>query len=78
MVNSAGIGIRLDQNGAEGFALIRTKECKPDFDPIALTLTIKDEAGNPGRVLHLDAPVTVTLDGIEADTRKLNFTLLPD
>ncbi|UTA49152.1 VacB/RNase II family 3'-5' exoribonuclease [Simiduia sp. 21SJ11W-1] len=75
MVNSAGIGVRLDQNGAEGFALIRTKECKPDFDPIALTLTLKDEDGNASQVLHLDAPVNVTLNGIEADTRKLNFTL---
>ncbi|MBB3167943.1 VacB/RNase II family 3'-5' exoribonuclease [Simiduia aestuariiviva] len=75
MVNSAGIGIRLDQNGAEGFAVIRTKTCKPDFDPIALTLTLKDEEGNEAQVLHLDAPVTVTLDSIEPDTRKLNFSL---
>lgn len=77
MVNSAGIGVRLVDNGAEGFALVRTGDCKPDFDPIALTLTIQaTEEQTPPRVLHLDASVRVRLDAIESDTRKLNFTLL--
>ena len=75
MVNSAGVGIRLDENGAEGFVLVRTKDCKPAFDPIALSLTIgsKDTSET---VLHLDAKVKVKLDSIEADTRKINFSLV--
>ncbi|MDN3639219.1 VacB/RNase II family 3'-5' exoribonuclease [Simiduia curdlanivorans] len=75
MVNSAGVGVRLDANGAEGFVLVRNRECKPAFDPIALTLTLNDAEGAE-TVLHLDANVTVKLDSIESDTRKLHFSLV--
>ncbi|BFM11099.1 exoribonuclease II [Simiduia litorea] len=75
MVNSAGVGVRLDANGAEGFVLVRNRECKPAFDPIALTLTISNPEG-VDTVLHLDANVKVKLDSIESDTRKINFSLV--
>lgn len=75
MVNSAGVGVRLDDNGAEGFVLVRTRECKPNFDPIALSLTLKAE-GQADQMLHLDARIKVKLESIEPETRKINFSIV--
>ncbi|AFU98186.2 VacB/RNase II family 3'-5' exoribonuclease [Simiduia agarivorans] len=72
MVNSAGFGVRLSDNSAEGFVLVRTKTCKPDFDPIALTLTLPEQ----GVTYHLDKPVRVKLEAIESDSRRLTLSLV--
>lgn len=72
MVNSAGFGVRLSDNSAEGFVLVRTKSCKPDFDPIALTLSLPEQ----GITYYLDKPVKVKLDAIESDSRRLSLSLV--
>lgn len=69
MVNSAGFGVRLDESGAEGFVLLRQGDVKPEFDPIALTLSLGDKQ------YHLDAKVDVCLDDIDTDNRKLTLSL---
>ncbi len=72
LVNSQGIGVRLDENGVDGFVLMRTKQTKPEFDQVRLKLTLDGQSYQP------DQPVTVKITGIDLDRRRIEMALVND
>ncbi|WP_237065509.1 VacB/RNase II family 3'-5' exoribonuclease [Microbulbifer guangxiensis] len=65
-VNGAGIGVRLDDNGIDGFVRMNTdKKNPPEFDGKHLTLT------NKGQTYRLEQPVTVKVSSVDVDKRRI-------
>lgn len=72
LVNSFGIGVKLDDWGLEGYALLATKESdvKAQFDSRRLSLTIE------GNTYKLDEKVFVLIKDVDIDKRKINLELV--
>ncbi|AOS98398.1 Exoribonuclease 2 [Microbulbifer aggregans] len=70
-VNGAGIGVRLDANGIDGFVRMNgDKKNPPEFDGKHLTLTHK------GQTFRLEQPVTVKVSGVDVDKRRIALEVL--
>ena len=70
LINSQGLGVRLDDNGINGFVLLRTKTRKPVFDQLHLTMTLDDQS------FHLDQTITVKVTGVDLERRRLELGLI--
>ncbi|RYG40983.1 MAG: exoribonuclease II, partial [Chitinophagaceae bacterium] len=72
LVNSNGIGVRLDDLGVEGYALLASKnsELKSHFDSRRLSLTIE------GRTYRLDEKVHVMVNAVDIEKRKIAFEVV--
>jgi exoribonuclease-2/ribonuclease R len=65
-VNGAGIGVRLDDNGIDGFVRMNgDKKNPPEFDGKHLTITHK------GQSFRLEQPVTVKVSNVDVDKRRI-------
>lgn len=73
-INSAGIGVRLDDIGVEGFALLADKEAgiKPAFDARRLSLTLKD------KTYRLDEKVFVMLNAVDVEKRRIALQIIDE
>lgn len=73
-VNPAGIGVRLDDIGVEGFALLADKEAgiKPTFDARRFSLTLD------GKTYRLDEKVFVMLTAVDVDQRRIALQLVDE
>lgn len=74
LVNSAGIGIKLNDWGLDGYALLAPKESdiKAQFDSRRLTLTIE------GHTYRLDDKVYVLIHSVDVEKRKINLELISE
>ncbi len=74
LVNSFGIGIKLDDWGLDGYALLAPKdgEIKAQFDSRRLSLTIE------GNTYRLDDKVNVLIHSVDIDKRKINLELISE
>jgi exoribonuclease II len=72
LVNSNGIGVRLDDLGIEGYAMLapRDGEVKAQFDSRRLSLTIE------GRTYRLDEKVHVLVKEVDIIKRKIAFEVV--
>lgn len=71
MVNSAGLGVRLEDNGAEGFIyLAGDRNNRPQFDARRLKLTHNDQN------FALDQSLQVKVDSVDLEARKVNLSLI--
>ncbi|RYY04384.1 MAG: VacB/RNase II family 3'-5' exoribonuclease [Gammaproteobacteria bacterium] len=72
LVNSNGIGVRLDDFGIEGYAMLapRDGEVKAQFDSRRLSLTIE------GKTYRLDEKVHVLVKEVDVAKRKIAFELV--
>lgn len=72
LVNSNGIGVRLDDLGIEGYAMLapRDGEVKAQFDSRRLSLTIE------GRTYRLDEKVHVLVKEVDVVKRKIAFEVV--
>ena len=76
LLNSQGMGIRLDDTGIEGFVAFNNSKkknaakTKLSFDQRRLTLSVD------GVVYRLDQPVTVKVTAIDMDKRQISFGLV--
>jgi VacB/RNase II family 3'-5' exoribonuclease len=73
-INSAGIGVRLDDIGVEGFALLADKDAgiKPAFDARRLSLTLKD------KTYRLDEKVFVMLNAVDVEKRRIALQIIDE
>jgi exoribonuclease-2 len=81
LVNSSGIGVRLDDTGIEGFVLLKQKEkgksadtapSKPVFDARRLSLS------TPERIYRLDEPVAVVVADVDIEARRVSLELVDE
>lgn len=74
LVNSAGIGIKLNDWGLDGYALLAPKESeiKAQFDSRRLSLTIE------GHSYRLDDKVYVLIHSVDVEKRKINLELISE
>ncbi|SDZ87057.1 VacB/RNase II family 3'-5' exoribonuclease [Microbulbifer marinus] len=71
LVNGAGLGVRLDDNGIDGFVRLNgNKKNLPEFDGKHLTLK-HDE-----RSYQLEQPVTVKVAAVDVDKRRIALELV--
>jgi exoribonuclease-2 len=72
LVNSNGIGVRLDDLGIEGYSLLapRDGEIKAQFDSRRLSLTVE------GRTYRLDEKVHVLVKEVDVAKRKIAFEVV--
>ncbi|GAA5525402.1 exoribonuclease 2 [Microbulbifer aestuariivivens] len=71
LVNGAGIGVRLDDNGIDGFVRMNnSKKNPPEFDGKHLTLTHRDQT------FRLEQPVTVKVSDVDVDKRRIALELV--
>jgi exoribonuclease-2 len=72
LVNSFGLGIKLEDWGLDGYALLAPKdgEVKAQFDSRRLSLTIE------GNTYRLDDKVHVLIHSVDVDKRKINLELI--
>lgn len=71
LVNGAGLGVRLDDNGIDGFVRLNTdRKNLPDFDGKHLRLTYND------KTYQLEQPVTVKVSGVDVDKRRIALELV--
>lgn len=72
LVNSNGIGVRLDDLGIEGYAMLapRDGDVKAQFDSRRLSLTIE------GRTYRLDEKVHVLVKEVDVTKRKIAFEVV--
>jgi len=72
LVNSNGIGVRLDDLGIEGYAMLAPKngEIKAQFDSRRLSLTIE------GKTYRLDEKVYVMVNEVDVEKRKISFEVV--
>lgn len=72
LVNSNGIGVRLDDWGIEGYAMLapRDGEVKAQFDSRRLSLTIE------GKTYRLDEKVHVLVKEVDVEKRKIGFEVV--
>lgn len=74
LVNSMGIGVRLDAIGAEGFVLLADKDNtrKPVFDARRLSLTLD------GKSYRLDQTLSVVVTEVDVAKRRIALTLVDE
>ncbi len=74
LVNSFGIGVKLEDWGLEGYALLASKESdiKAQFDSRRLSLTIE------GNTYKLDEKVFVLINEVDVDKRKISLELVSE
>lgn len=74
LVNSNGIGVRLDDLGMEGYAMLapRDSEIKAQFDSRRLSLTIE------GKTYRLDEKVYVLIKEVDAEKRKVALEIVDE
>ncbi len=74
LVNSFGLGIKLDDWGLDGYALLAPKEgeVKAQFDSRRLSLTIE------GKTYRLDDKLYVLIHSVELDKRKINLEIISE
>lgn len=70
LVNNQGIGVRLDDNGVDGFVLMRTKKSQPSFDQSRLKITLGEKSYQP------DQTVRVKVTGVDMERRRVEMELL--
>ncbi|HSC69282.1 MAG TPA: VacB/RNase II family 3'-5' exoribonuclease [Cellvibrio sp.] len=72
LVNSFGIGVKLEDWGLEGYALLAPKESdvKAQFDARRLSLTIE------GNTYRLDQKLFVLINEVDVDKRKISLELV--
>lgn len=70
LVNNQGIGVRLDENGVDGFVLMRTKKSQPTFDQSRLKITLGEMSYQP------DQPVRVKVTGVDMERRRVDMELV--
>lgn len=70
LVNSQGIGVRLEENGIIGFALMRHNDDKPKFDQKRLKISLNEQDYQP------DQAVRVSLLSIDSNQQSIQFKLL--
>jgi len=70
LVNSQGIGVRLDDNGVDGFVLMRTKKAQPEFDQARLKITLDGKSYQP------DQAVKVKVTKVDLDRRRIEMALV--
>ncbi len=72
LINSNGIGVRLDDLGIEGYALLapREGEVKAQFDSRRLSLTIE------GKTFRLDETVFVLIKEVDVPKRKIGLEIV--
>ncbi|HEY8941923.1 MAG TPA: VacB/RNase II family 3'-5' exoribonuclease [Cellvibrio sp.] len=74
LVNSFGLGIKLDDWGLDGYALLAAKDSdvKAQFDSRRLSLTIE------GKTWRLDDKVHVLVKDVDIDKRKINLEIVSE
>lgn len=74
LVNANGIGVRLDDNGIEGYALLVDKRTdpKPAFDARRLTLTVG------GATYRLDQKVMVVIRDVDPEKRRIGLEVVDE
>lgn len=74
LVNSYGIGIKLDDWGLDGYALLAPKDgpVKAQFDSRRLSLTIE------GNTYRLDDKVYVLVHSVDIEKRKINLEVISE
>lgn len=74
LVNSFGIGVKMDDWGLEGYALLAPKESdiKAQFDSRRLSLTIE------GNTYRLDEKVFVLIKDVDVEKRKISLELISE
>lgn len=74
LVNSFGLGIKLDDWGLDGYALLAPKESdiKSQFDSRRLSLTID------GKTWRLDDKVYVLVQDVDIEKRKINLEIVSE
>ncbi|WP_193164670.1 VacB/RNase II family 3'-5' exoribonuclease [Microbulbifer hainanensis] len=71
LVNGAGLGVRLDDNGIDGFVRLNgNKKNLPEFDGKHLILTHNE------RSYQLEQPVTVKVASVDVDKRRIALELV--
>lgn len=71
LVNGAGLGVRLDENGIDGFVRLNGNKKKlPEFDGKHLILTHNEQS------YQLEQAVTVKVASVDADKRRIAFELV--
>ena len=53
LINSQGMGVRLDDNGIVGFVLLRDGDNKPDFDQQRLKISLNGQTYQPDQSVHV-------------------------
>lgn len=74
LVNSNGIGVKLDDLGIEGYAMLAPKdgEVKAQFDSRRLSLTIE------GKTYRLDEKVHVMINEVDIEKRKVSLGIVDE
>lgn len=74
LVNSIGIGVRLDDWGVDGFVTLaaRDSEVKAQFDARRLSLTLE------GKTYRLDEQVQVIIHEVDIDKRRVSLALVDE
>lgn len=74
LVNSLGIGVRLDDWGIDGFVTLapRDGDKKAQFDARRLSLTLE------GNTYRLDQQVQVLIDAVDSEKRRVALTLVDE
>ena len=72
LVNGAGIGVRLDDTGINGFVRFNNKKNPFDFDGKRLVITRGEER------FQLEQPVQVKISAVETAKRRIAFELVSD
>jgi VacB/RNase II family 3'-5' exoribonuclease len=74
LVNSFGIGVKMEDWGLEGYALLAPKESdiKAQFDSRRLSLTIE------GKTYKLDEKVFVVINDVDVEKRKISLELVTE
>ncbi|AQQ68001.1 RNAse R [Microbulbifer agarilyticus] len=72
LVNGAGIGVRLDDNGINGFVRFNSKKNPFDFDGKRLRITRGEEQ------FQLDQEVRVKVSAVDTDKRRIAFELVTE
>lgn len=70
LVNGAGLGVRLDDNGIDGFVRFNGKKAPVEFDGKHLTLTRGENS------YRLEQAVTVRIAAVDLDSRRIAFELV--
>lgn len=74
LINSFGIGVKMEDWGLEGYAMLAPKESdiKAQFDSRRLSLTIE------GKTYKLDEKVFVLINEVDVDKRKISLELVSE
>ncbi|WP_444886762.1 VacB/RNase II family 3'-5' exoribonuclease [Microbulbifer sp. JMSA008] len=73
LVNGAGLGVRLDEFGIDGFVRLNgDKKNLPNFDGKHLTLTYNEQS------YQLEQTINVKVSSVDVDKRRISLELLPE